>query len=579
MVRPARRDRRTERRRARRRPAHATNRLAPAAARDAACGPGGRLPACPNPTRSLHSLTRPSRRLCPHHCDPAPTPSPAPTTQTRPRVVGDLDLPHPGRAAAVAPACGGVHGPRRRSGAGRWSGWRGRSPACPAGHAGRRSRAPPARRRSRRRRRRGRATRAGAASRDLDRRPRAQLLGALGQLEPVEASKPCGSVGASRPIGRGTLALAPDHPPHRAVGFIYAETGSSDGAPSRGCHPTNARSSTSCCGAAAATTTSRGCWRSIARRCGPGRWPRSTRSGLRPGSRAESRALITDYLLGQLPEPVAEQTRERLATRPTTAPGRAWWPPSSARWQAEPLPEIPDGSRAAAPPRARRGGRRRTPATDTAVRRRRTGPPASRGARRTRRGCRTGRARAGAARSCSIVGARGRRGGGGGPARRAEQRVVHEAAHERRGRIAIHAPPTQHLGHDSRPRRRRAKAQVVAQINLNPPSGSGCGQGSRRSWSRRAAPTGSSSRPQHVAPNSHNAYAVWLYNSAGDAYRLGFVNPAVGKNGKLQVGQRAARQRRSLQATAAHARDRRATPSRRAQIVLQGPFNGVPLRG
>ncbi len=34
------------------------------------------------------------------------------------------------------------------------------------------------------------------------------------------------------------------------------------------------------------------------------------------GIAPESRALITDYLLGQLPDRVAEQTRERLASSP-----------------------------------------------------------------------------------------------------------------------------------------------------------------------------------------------------------------------------------------------------------------------
>jgi anti-sigma-K factor RskA len=33
----------------------------------------------------------------------------------------------------------------------------------------------------------------------------------------------------------------------------------------------------------------------------------------------------------------------------------------------------------------------------------------------------------------------------------------------------------------------------------------------------------------------HNAYAVWLYKSASDAVRLGFVNPGVGKNGHLDT--------------------------------------------
>ena len=41
---------------------------------------------------------------------------------------------------------------------------------------------------------------------------------------------------------------------------------------------------------------------------------------------------------------------------------------------------------------------------------------------------------------------------------------------------------------------------------------------------------------QGVAPNTkHNSYAVWLYSGPGKAYRLGFVNPAVGASGKIQT--------------------------------------------
>lgn len=37
-----------------------------------------------------------------------------------------------------------------------------------------------------------------------------------------------------------------------------------------------------------------------------------------------------------------------------------------------------------------------------------------------------------------------------------------------------------------------------------------------------------------LTPNTkHDAYAVWLYNAPRDAVRLGFVNPGVGKNGRL----------------------------------------------
>src|SRR5947209_20591098 len=67
--------------------------------------------------------------------------------------------------------------------------------------------------------------------------------------------------------------------------------------------------------------------------------------GPETGIAPESRALITDYLLGQLPERVAEQTRERLATSPYE---RAWarvLASELAPVASQPLPEIPNGSR------------------------------------------------------------------------------------------------------------------------------------------------------------------------------------------------------------------------------------------
>ena len=66
------------------------------------------------------------------------------------------------------------------------------------------------------------------------------------------------------------------------------------------------------------------------------------------GIAPESRALITDYLLGQLPERVAGQTRDRLASSPSE---RAWarvLASELAPMSSNPLPEIPDGSRASA---------------------------------------------------------------------------------------------------------------------------------------------------------------------------------------------------------------------------------------
>ena len=63
-------------------------------------------------------------------------------------------------------------------------------------------------------------------------------------------------------------------------------------------------------------------------------------TGLAP----EARALITDYLLGQLPDKVAEQTRDRLAESPYE---RAWARVLASELSpvaSKPLPEIPEGT-------------------------------------------------------------------------------------------------------------------------------------------------------------------------------------------------------------------------------------------
>jgi hypothetical protein len=78
-------------------------------------------------------------------------------------------------------------------------------------------------------------------------------------------------------------------------------------------------------------------------------------------------------------------------------------------------------------------------------------------------------------------------------------------------------------------------ATPVAQINLLSPSGSkttaGIAEVLRQGNNTAIAIVG-----QGLPANSkQNAYAVWLYNSGNDAQRLGFVNPGVGKNGRLET--------------------------------------------
>jgi hypothetical protein len=82
-------------------------------------------------------------------------------------------------------------------------------------------------------------------------------------------------------------------------------------------------------------------------------------------------------------------------------------------------------------------------------------------------------------------------------------------------------------------------ARVVTQINLTPPASD---KNSRSAGIAEVLNEGSSDGvaivAQNVPPNTikpPNAYAVWLYNSSKDAKILGFVNPGVGKTGRLST--------------------------------------------
>jgi hypothetical protein len=115
------------------------------------------------------------------------------------------------------------------------------------------------------------------------------------------------------------------------------------------------------------------------------------------------------------------------------------------------------------------------------------------------------------------------------------------------------------------------KAQVVGQTNLNPPDGKGQAKAVAFVVKEGTA-YGIVIEAAHVAPNNHNAYAAWLYNSSTDAYRLGFVSPPVGKTGQLQVGS-------PLPTNASHYKqllltlETQSNPKSPGTIVLQGPFS------
>jgi hypothetical protein len=288
------------------------------------------------------------------------------------------------------------------------------------------------------------------------------------------------------------------------------------------------------------------------------------------GVAPESRALITDYLLGQLPERVADQTRDRLASSPYE---RAWarvLASELAPMSSKPLPEIPDGSRAsAASVTTATKGSGPARSADVSDGRRRGTSARERGARRTPRLSDRPSSRLGGA-IMLILGAI------------VVVVVVVVLLVVLSGGSSTHSPgtaeatrttpattPTSTTG---------SQAQVVAQSNLNPPAGSTSSAKGVAFVVKEGSAYGIILEAAHVAPNNHNAYAAWLYNSPSDAYRLGFVSPPVGKSGQLQVGS-------ALPANAGRFKqllltlETQSSPKTPGTIILQGPFTGVPATG
>jgi hypothetical protein len=119
-------------------------------------------------------------------------------------------------------------------------------------------------------------------------------------------------------------------------------------------------------------------------------------------------------------------------------------------------------------------------------------------------------------------------------------------------------------------------ARVVAQINLTPPK-SGSKAAGIAEVLKEGANHGIAVVAQNVPPNSTkppNAYAVWLYNSPTDSHILGFVNPGVGKDGRLSTAG-------GLPANASHFKqlvvtvESQANPKTPGTIILQGALTGL----
>jgi hypothetical protein len=118
----------------------------------------------------------------------------------------------------------------------------------------------------------------------------------------------------------------------------------------------------------------------------------------------------------------------------------------------------------------------------------------------------------------------------------------------------------------------------VAQINLSPPSSNSKSKAAGiAEVLNEGSVDGIAIVAQNVPANTTkppNAYAVWLYNSPTDAKILGFVNPSVGKTGRLSTAGR-------LPPNASHYKhlivtvETTASPKVPGSIILQGALSSL----
>jgi hypothetical protein len=298
---------------------------------------------------------------------------------------------------------------------------------------------------------------------------------------------------------------------------------------------------------------------------------------LGPQTRVDAghRALITDYLLGQLPVRVAADTRDRLAG---SASERAWARVLAAELaplSAEPLPEIPaDGGRPAAPapaaaPAQPEAAEPAPPAAPDPV-----AAPAQPEAAEPDAGAAASEARTEPARQIPPAAgapepAEDSEGSGPPISRRGGAIllavvvvvivvvIVLIASGGSNNKTPVASTPTTPTtpattpsGTTSTPSTSTTPATTpattpgttpttptkpLAQINLTSPT-SVKGTGGFADVVKQGTQLGIVIAAQGIAANTkHNAYAVWLANPGGTSLLLGFVSPPVSSNGRLET--------------------------------------------
>ena len=209
----------------------------------------------------------------------------------------------------------------------------------------------------------------------------------------------------------------------------------------------------------------------------------------------ERRALIADYLLGQLPAGAAANVRDRLGSSPSD---RAWAQMLAAELAPiarDPLPEIPVA-----------------PAAEPAAAAERPPSPPRRSSRRG--GAILLGLGALVVIAVVVVAVLVSRGG-------SSSKHTSTTAGARSSTSATSASAT--------------TASVVAQVNLLPPGSGGQAKGIAQII-RVGSSEGIVLYATGVPANGkQDFYAVWLFNSPSDDYLLGFVSPGVGSDGRLQT--------------------------------------------
>ena len=334
--------------------------------------------------------------------------------------------------------------------------------------------------------------------------------------------------------------------------------------------------------------------------------------GPQTGVPDQRRALITDYLLRQLPERVHEQTADRLAE---SASERAWARVLASELTplaSQALPEIPtEGSRS---PGLWTADEEPPSADDTSAPARLSprGPARAPDAARASDAVRA----PDAARASDAAGAadgpaapegspspEGARSPAGDDARRPRSGAASAPSSRRGGLLLLGAlaviaivivvivlvssgggtktkRSATSAAHPSTPAptgsTSSTAARVVAQINLTPPT-PGSKVAGIAEILKEGATDGVAIVAQNVKPNTTkppDAYAVWLYNSPTDAHILGFVNPGVTSSGRLSTAG-------GLPANASHYKqlivtlETKSTPTTPGTIILQGTLTGL----